>query len=287
MSRAFRVKNERSFPALLEGPSHPHGRGGLLMDKLAIALIAPLGTALALGGIALGLAGMGRGRWAWGAGLLALLWAGGWSMPVASMWVRAQIEAPYPPLTMQQVPQAGAMVVLGGGLSAPTALRPYADLSPAADRAWHAARLFHAGKAPLLVLSGGGGSVPGAVPEAEAMRLFLQDLGVPAAAMLLEQDSGNTRQNASLSAALLAQRGITRVLLVTSALHMARASAHFEAAGLAVVPVATDHESLSHPPSGRFLPSAEALDGSGRAMKEWLGQRLWPPRPAAAQRALP
>lgn len=260
-----------------------------MMDKLGIALIAPLGTALALGAIALGLAALGRRRWAWGAGLLALLWAGGWSLPVASLWLRAQIEAPYPPLTMQQLPQAGAMVVLGGGLSAPTARRPYADLSSAADRAWHAARLYHAGKAPLLVLSGGGGggSVPGAVPEAEAMRLFLQDLGVPAAALLLEQGSGNTRQNASLSAALLAQRGITRVLLVTSALHMARASAHFEAAGLAVVPVATDHESLSDPPSGRFLPSAEALDGSGRAMKEWLGQRLWPPRPAAPQRALP
>jgi uncharacterized SAM-binding protein YcdF (DUF218 family) len=164
---------------------------------------------------------------------------------------------------------------------APIVLRPYADLSSVADRVWHAARLYHAGKAPLLVLSGG--NAPGAVSEAEAMRLFLLDLGVPASAMLLEKDSGNTRQNASLSAALLAQRGVTRVLLVTSALHMARASGHFEAAGLSVVPVATDHESLNQLPGSRFLPSAEALDDSGRAMKEWLGHRLWPPGGAARQ----
>ncbi len=254
------------------------------MDKLAIALMAPLGTALALGALALGLGVAGRHRIAWGLGLLALLWAGAWSMPVASVWLRAQVEAPYPPLALEQVPQAGALVVLGGGMSAPTAQRPYGDLTSAGDRIWHAARLFHAGKAPLLVLSGGSGDGPDAVPEAEAMRLFLRDLGVPDSAMLLERHSGNTRQNASLTAALLAQRGITRVLLVTSALHMARATAHFEAAGLSVVPAATDHESLSPPSSSRFLPSADALDGSGRAMKEWVGQRLWPQRGAGPAR---
>ena len=248
------------------------------MDKLAIALISPLGTALAVGALALCLAWWGHRRWAWWAGLLALVWVGLWSTPAVSMWLRAQIEAPYPPLPMDQVPQADALVVLGGAISAPTALRPYADLNSTADRLWHAARLYHAGKVTLLVLSGGGGNAPGAVSEAEAMRLFLRDLGVPDAAMVLEQHSGNTRQNASLSAEILAQRGVTRILLVTSALHMARASAHFEAAGLAVVPVATDHESLSDPPSGLYLPSAKALDDSGRAMKEWIGQRLWPKR---------
>ncbi len=257
------------------------------MDKLAIALMAPLGTALALGALALGLALVDRRRLAWGVGLVALIWAGVWSLPVASEWVRTQIEAPYPPLAMDQVPQAGALVVLGGGMSARTEKRMYADLSSAADRVWHAARLFHAGKAPLLVLSGGGGDEPGAVPEAEAMQRFLLDLGVPDSALLLEARSANTRQNASMTAALLAQRGVTRVLLVTSALHMARAKAHFEAAGLAVVPVATDHESLNPPTIGRFLPSADALDGSGRAMKEWVGQQLWARRPSAAQQAVP
>lgn len=168
------------------------------------------------------------------------------------------------------------MVVLGGGMSAPNAQRPYADLSAAADRVWHAARLFHAGKAPLLVLSGGPAAAPDSVSEAQAMRLFLRDLDVPDAAMVLEEHSGNTRQNAAMSAKLLGRRGVTQVLLVTSALHMARAAAHFEVAGLSVIPVATGHECLGDRQSGRLIPSAEALDGSGRALKEWLGQRLWP-----------
>jgi uncharacterized SAM-binding protein YcdF (DUF218 family) len=251
------------------------------MDKLAIALISPLGTAMAVGALALGLAWLAHRRWAWWAGLLALLWLGLWSMPAVSMWLRAQIEVSYPPQPMDQVPQAEALVVLGGAMSAPTARRPYADLNASADRLWHAARLYHAGKVRLLVLSGGSGTAPGAVSEAEAMRLFLRDLGVPEAAMLLEQHSGNTRQNASLSAEILAQRGITRILLVTSALHMARARANFEAAGLSVVPVATDHESLGDPPSNAYLPSAEALNDSGLAMKEWIGQRIWTMRAAA------
>ena len=102
------------------------------------------------------------------------------------------------------------------------------------------------------------------------MRAFMRDLGVPETAMLLEEQSVNTRQNAQFIAALMRERDITQIVLVTSALHMRRSVLLFEAQGLKVIPAATDHEYRLYPIWRRVLPDADALDGSGRAMKEWV-----------------
>jgi uncharacterized SAM-binding protein YcdF (DUF218 family) len=92
------------------------------------------------------------------------------------------------------------------------------------------------------------------------MRQFMLDLGVPANALLTEERSRNTRENAEMSAKLLRERGIQKVLLVTSALHMRRAVKLFEQQGLLVQPVATDHEVGSPKERMSWLPDANALD---------------------------
>lgn len=245
------------------------------LSSVALALISPLGSALALGGIALMLAQRGIKRAAWVAGIAALVWLWVWSTPLASVWLLGSIEGRYPPLAMQAVPSAQAIVVLGGALSPPGPGRQYPDLSGGSDRVWHAARLFHAGKAPLVVMSGGGDPALSQMSEAQAMRDFIQDLGVPVAAVVLEPDSRNTRENARFTAMLLRQRQINQVLLVTSALHMRRALAHFRAEGLTVIPLATDHTPLDASGGLDLLPDAGALEGSGRAFKELIGQAIW------------
>ena len=203
---------------------------------------------------------------------IGAIWLYAWATPVASYWVRTHLEAPYPALSLAAIAPEEAAVVLGGALSPPSAGRPFVDLSPAADRVWHAARLYHAGKVPLLVLSGGSNRTTGTIAEAQAMGVFLADLGVPESALLMERESRNTAENAAFSARLLQQRGIRRVLLVTSAMHMGRALANFQAQGLDVVAVATDH---TGPPSARgltaWLPDAGALEGSSLAIKELVG----------------
>jgi len=88
-------------------------------------------------------------------------------------------------------------VMLGGGIEpARRGRSALPDLRNAADRVWHAARLYHAGKAPLLVLSGGSDTGTYATSEAMAMQQLLLQMGVPEAAMLLEEASRNTQQNA-------------------------------------------------------------------------------------------
>jgi uncharacterized SAM-binding protein YcdF (DUF218 family) len=145
-------------------------------------------------------------------------------------------------------------------------------LKDAADRVWHAARLFHAGKAPLLVMSGGSDVSKSTTSEAEVMRQFAMDLGVPIDAIVLEERSRNTRENAQFSAEMLKAQGVKSILLVTSALHMRRAVALFESQDLTVTPAATDHEARSRFSAADWLPDAGALEGSGRAMKEMVAQ---------------
>jgi len=205
-------------------------------------------------------------------GGLAVVWLGVWSLPVASFALRAGLENQYPPVPMESVPRVEAIVVLGGGIAPPALGEAMPNLEARADRVWYAARLFKAGKAPLIVLSGGSDPQYSASSEAEAMRELLLEMGVDRQAMLLESRSRNTTENARFTAELLAEQEIGPVLLVTSALHMPRAVALFEAEGIMVVPAATDHEVRPLPGWRAWTPDAAALEGSGRAMKEWVGR---------------
>lgn len=244
-------------------------------EKILTALVLPPGGLLLLAAFALLLAWRGwrSGPWLGGAALLAL-----WLLatPAVSDLLRFSLERRFPPQDPALMPTADAIVVLGGGLSPPNRRNPSPDLGRAADRYWHAFRLWRAGRAPEILISGG--ALPwtdASASEAEAAVDLLVDFGMPARRVLLEPGSLNTRQNADLSAEILRGRGATRILLVTSALHMRRALAHFERTGLEVIPAATDHEVADQPPGLlRWLPDSEALDGSRRALKEYLGHAL-------------
>lgn len=247
----------------------------MLIAKIASLLISPLGTALLLALFALIAAAAGRARMAMASGVAGVFWLWVWSTPAASLWARYMIEQQHPPRAVASVPSARAIVVLGGGVTPPTVHRNAATLTAAADRLWHAARLYRAGKAPLILVSGGADPEVSTGSEARAMRSFLTDLGVPGWAIVLEEKSRNTRQNAEHSAALLRSRGVDRVILVTSALHMERARLQFAAQGMRVEPAPIDHEGAPRPTQVMdILPTTEALDGSARAFKELVGQAV-------------
>jgi uncharacterized SAM-binding protein YcdF (DUF218 family) len=245
-----------------------------LISKIAIAFISPLGTACFLATIALLFCASGSRRWALRVGTAAVLWLWLWSMPVVSAWLLSQLERDSPVVPIEATAVAQAIVVLGGAIRPPIALNDWPDLGPAADRVWHAARLYHAGKSSLLVLSGSTDQAVHTRSEANAMQTFLQHLGVPKTATLLEDASRNTQENASFTANLLNQRGINHVLLVTSALHMPRAVTHFEAQGLQVTPAATDHSHQTMYGLMAWLPDARALEDSSRGLKEVIGRML-------------
>ena len=92
-------------------------------------------------------------------------------------------------------------------------------------------RLFEAGAAPLLVLSGGGS---GPMPEAELMRRAAIADGVPPTALLIDIVSRDTFENARETARLLSARGLRSVLLVSDRVHLPRAALLFRLAGLRI-----------------------------------------------------
>lgn len=85
----------------------------------------------------------------------------------------------------------------------------------------HAVALYKSGRVKRLVLSGG--VAKGGHTEAQAMRDLALAAGVPAEAMVLEEDSRSTIENFACSRALFEKLGDKRVLLVTEPWHMTRA----------------------------------------------------------------
>jgi uncharacterized SAM-binding protein YcdF (DUF218 family) len=124
------------------------------------------------------------------------------------------------------------------------------------------------------VLAAGGKvdkSLPGEA-EALAMRRMLLRLGVRAADLLVEDRSLDTYDNAANSRALLTKRGIRRVLLVTDATHLRRATSLFRRQGLSVVP-APSHYLTTEFRWDVFavLPQLEAAGINGAVFRELLG----------------
>jgi len=193
--------------------------------------------------------------------------------PVFSDWVRGTLESRFPPDSVRAVRPADAIVVLGGSVGAPRPPRVYPDLNGASDRVWHAARLYKAGKAPLVIAAGG--TLPWKdqmFREAPVMQSLLASWGVPPDSVLLESESANTYENATFTADLVSKRGFDRVLLVTSALHMRRALATFRGAGVKAVPAATDYQVVEGTTTLLdLLPNAGALSGSTAAIREYVG----------------
>jgi uncharacterized SAM-binding protein YcdF (DUF218 family) len=89
---------------------------------------------------------------------------------------------------------------------------------------------------PVVVCGAQGKDEP--VPEAEAMKTYLMEKGIPEQDILTDPDSFNTSQNLKNAAALLKERQeIQKVLIVTSDYHIPRAMAlaqdlGFEACGM-------------------------------------------------------
>ena len=204
----------------------------------------------------------------------SLLWLWLWSTPVMYHWLGGSLEGEWPVVKAEDAPVADAIVLLGGGMGSNTNVYPYAEMWSAADRVWHAARLYRAGKAPIVIPSG--------VCERESTLPLLRDLGVPESAVVIEDKARNTEENARFVEEILATKDtkgtkVFRVLLVTSAWHMRRSVLMYKryAPSLEIIPAASDYEATVH--AGHpFLfkdiwPDATMLAANSYLFKEEIG----------------
>lgn len=178
------------------------------------------------------------------------------------------LEARYPAFSPEELPEGDTIVVLGGGIEAEGVYGRWGNLNHASDRVISAAELWQAKKASSIVVSGG--STQGPISEATRMAELLKRLGVPAAAIRLEEKSLTTEDNAREVAALKGSDS-QHILLVTSSLHMRRAVAHFAAQGFRVTAAPTDHRVPRYSDAvPGWMPQIKHLDTSTAAIHEWV-----------------
>jgi len=248
------------------------------LSKILPVFLMPLSLALMLMLVALVQLHRKKLRSAAGVIVLALavLWTA--SAPFIAERMYRHMESFYPPVPIESVPVRGCLVVLGGGLGEVSPPRLEFDMQEAVDRIYKAAALYRAGKAPVVIVTGGNQPwSESKTPEADLIRGLLIEWGVPGEAILLEGRSQNTRENALYSKNIMDSIGCEDALLVTSAAHMPRAAAAFRSTGLRVTPVSTDVRAPKQvvPALMNFLPSADALVMTSNAIREWLGQQVY------------
>jgi uncharacterized SAM-binding protein YcdF (DUF218 family) len=88
-------------------------------------------------------------------------------------------------------------------------------------RTQHAIALYQAGYAPSLILCGGVGNNPPS--EAEVMRRIAVGAGVPADALVLEDQSHSTEENLASAKKLMDARGWHSAVIVSDPFHLYRA----------------------------------------------------------------
>ena len=198
------------------------------------------------------------------------------SLPLVSVFLASRQQS-YPALNNSQIQQttAQAIVVLGGGTrsSAPEYDDQIIIHERVFDRLRYAIRLAKKTGLPVLV---SGGKVFDQTQPAEAeiiQEILVNDFNFKA--NWLENQSRNTAENAKFSYRLLNKENIDRIILVTQALHMARAVDQFQNAGFQITPAPTAFISYSNQiPVLDYIPSASALEVSSMVMHELLG-RWW------------
>jgi uncharacterized SAM-binding protein YcdF (DUF218 family) len=113
---------------------------------------------------------------------------------------------------------------------------------------------------------------------------LLMLMEVPESALWLQNRSQNTYEDALFSSQMLKEKGIRRVLLVTSAQHMPRSVGLFQHEGIEVIPAPVDYtvtqsnwDDLFSPDIQTVLvnlmPNVDSLSLTSGILKEYLG--LW------------
>lgn len=195
--------------------------------------------------------------------------------PFVATWLALGLEHMVTPLRAADAPKCDAIVVLG------SSFHWHRDqpnetyfVSAIADRFRVAAEAYKLGKAPLLVLGGGGKLDEPGVCEGQFQKQMALELAIPESAIVVGPQVINTEQEAIQHAATLRGLHVKKILLATSVFHLPRAAMQFRALGFEVVELPCHYltAGIDEQFSWRMLlPRGQALDQTETCMKEYLG----------------
>ncbi len=208
------------------------------------------------------------------AGLFTLFLLGFRALPDALL---RPLESRYPVPPANSIARHVGVIVLGGAIGHPDAYLTHGQvpLGDAAERMTEPVGWMRAHPNLTLIFSGGEGRLLATgTTEAELARAFYQAQGIDMRRVTLENGARNTRENARLVAALLGDRCREPWLLVTSAWHMPRSMAEFEATGCNITPYPVDFRTGTSTAWTEYS-LADSLMRWQVALHEWLGLAVY------------
>lgn len=129
------------------------------------------------------------------------------------------------------------------------------------ERLNRAVELYNSGRIPEIIVSGGAGGGPSRLTEAEGMRNYLLEHGIPQHNIWLENRSTDTFENLSFSQTIVKEHQWQNVVIITHTYHAARAIDMAEFLGL-------EHPTASPVPS-------RVLTMSWHKSREMLAWTKW------------
>ena len=195
-------------------------------------------------------------------------------------WLINSLQYPFhaPPFPMQANEKYEVGVVLGG-MTSYDKVNKAGHFNMSSDRFIQVALLYKKGYIKKIVATGGQNGLNNEDDFIEAQFIAdnLKDLGVPESDILVEGNSRNTIENAEKTYKILDSIGMAKkkVVLITSAFHIPRATETFKKAGFDIRPYPCAFSMF--PGATKFsldsmTPSAWAFDSWGGFLKEMVGR---------------
>jgi len=238
----------------------------IYLHKLLPLIVSPLGLLISLMLLALLL----RRQWPMYWALLILLVCS-FPLTARSIWVGLESEYQYqPPATL---PKADAVLVLSGMLGGFETQDGYVTEWGDPDRFFVGLQLVKLGKADRLIFTRGQMPWSNSPPEGEILKQKALETGISSDRILLTSIVSNTAEESLAVKDLMAEYGLTKIILVTSSFHLPRAKLLFDKAGVDTYPYPTDFKAASRDVTWlHFIPSADAFRETSNGIREYIGR---------------
>ncbi len=182
------------------------------------------------------------------------------------------LERPFLPSDTEPINEVDAVVVLGGYLSSGDGELHGFDASGMIDRLLCGVQLIRQGRASNLVLGGGSYIDANGDIREEALEAanWVRQFSAPSVEFFSLGVCENTRGEALQTQKLMEENGWSRILLVSSAFHLRRASAAFTSIGISLTPIGCDFHSFPKT-SWSLIPSSYHFYVVSLCLKERIG----------------
>ena len=199
------------------------------------------------------------------------------SSPIVSHQMVAYIDGQERKKIVEDMEVADSIVVLSGMIGPIMTKQGVAYEWGDPDRFFGGIELIKAGKAKNIIFTGG--IMPwqkNIQPEGQILAKFAEDFRIPSSQIIVTGDVENTRDEAKAVREILTKNNTNKVILVTSAFHMPRASKLFLKEGIEVQTYPVDFKvGISNITPMDFLPSADAFSGFQFSLRELIGRAYY------------